>query len=102
MRKDQQEELRRLEEALMEMDQPEPEEDADQWLEDFYYVPEEDYAEPYDVYNTDEADVDLDDYSEDVHGGRQSGGCLVPILLFLTLVLCALVGFVLWKQGVIG
>ena len=57
MRKDQQEELRRLEEALMEMDQPEPEEDADQWLEDFYYVPEEDYAEPYDVYNTDEAEM---------------------------------------------
>ena len=92
MHKDQKEELERLEAALMEMDQPEPEEDMDQWLEDLF-DDEEDYVESYNVYTTDDADVELDESSQDVHEGRRGGGCLVPLLLFLTLVLCALVGF---------
>jgi len=103
MRKDQLEELRRLEEALLEQEAPEEddwqeEDDSDEWLEEFYS------SEPVhcDVYNTDEADLDLEEYSRDVHQGNSGGGCLIPILIFLTLVLCALVGFVLWKQGVIG
>lgn len=104
MHKDQKEELERLEAALMEMDQPEEpeEEDMDQWLEDLFADEEDDCVESYDVYNTDDTDVELEEYSQDVHEGRRGGGCLIPILLFLTLVLCALVGFMLWKMGVIG
>lgn len=98
MRKDQQEELRRLEEALLEADDREdPEEEADQWLEEFYRQP----AEEFDVYNTDDTDVELEEFSETVHQGRQKGGCLVPLIVLLTVVLCLLVGLLLWKQGVI-
>ena len=102
MHKDQREELRRLEEALLAQDAPEEvwqeEDDSDEWLAEFYA------GDPVscDVYNTDDTDIDLDEYSRDVHQGRSGGGCLIPIIIFLTLVLCALVGFVLWKQGVIG
>lgn len=99
MPKDRQEELRRLEKALLEIDQPHQEENPDLWLEDFFDQEDE---EVHSVYNTDDTDVDLDEFSEEVHAGGRSGGCLVPIMLLLTLVLCALVGFVLWKLGVIG
>lgn len=97
MRKDQREELRRLEEALLEQERPAPEtEEADRWLEDFYTEP----VQGYRAYNTDTADVDMDAYSEDVHAGRR-GGCLVWLMVMLTVLLCALVGFLLWKQGVL-
>ena len=102
MHKDQREELRRLEQALLESELPEEqwqdEDDADQWLEEFYE------SEPVhcQVYNADDTDVDLDAFSEEVQRDHRSGGCLVPLMIFLTLVLCALVGYVLWLQGVIG
>ena len=97
MRKDQQEELRRLEEALLEQEQPAEAEAADEWLEDFYTEPVQDYR----AYNTDTADVDMDAYSEDVRAGRRGSGCLVRLMILLTAVLCALVIFLLWKLEVI-
>ena len=100
MHKDQRRELERLQEALLEPQEDwlEEEDDSDEWLEEYF----ESDSVSCDVFNTDDTDVDLDDYSEAVHQGRRSGGCLVPIIVFLTLVLCALVGWLLWKQGVVG
>ena len=94
MRKQQQAELRRLEEALMAEDLPE---DAapildETWLE---------YTEQdYEIYNTDDTDVDLDVYSDDVHeGGSQKGmGALVILTLLLLL---AVIVFLLKFLGVI-
>lgn len=97
MRKDQQEELRRLEEALLEQDSAPAREDSDRWLEDFYIAP----VPGCKAYNTDRADVDMEDYSAQVHAGKSGRGCLVGLVILLTAVLCALVGFLLWKQGVI-
>lgn len=102
MRKDQREELRRLEQALLEPELPEEDwqqdADTDQWLDDFY-SPEPVHCQ---VYNADDTDVDLEEFSEEVQRGHRSGGCLLPLMIILTLVLCALVGYVLWLQGVIG
>ena len=99
MHKDQRQELERLQEALLETQDPWlEEEDEEEWVEEFY----EHESIHCDVYNADDTDVDLDEYSDAVHEGHHSGGCLVPIMIFLTLVLCALVGWFLWKLGVIG
>lgn len=86
MRKQQQKELRRLEEALLEVENTEeifdPEEELD-WEDTV--IPED-----YDFYNTDDVDVDLDAYSEDVHSGsRGSGlGIFLAMLLMLGLAAC--------------
>ena len=62
MRKQQQKELRRLEEALLEVEDTEelfdPEEELD-WED--VEIPED-----YEFYNTDDVDVDLEDYSDEV------------------------------------
>ena len=97
MRKDQQEALRRLEEALLEQETPPARDDSDQWLEEFYTEPAHDYT----AYNADRTDVDMDVYSREVEAGRRRSGCLVWTAVILTAVLCALIGFLLWKQGVI-
>ena len=85
MRKQQQAELRRLEEALMAEDLPE---DAapildETWLE---------YTEKdYEIYNTDSTDVDLDAYSDDVHGGKRRNctGILVVLTVGLLVAVIA-------------
>lgn len=94
MRKQQQAELRRLEEALMAEDLPE---DADPILDETWL----EYTEQdYEIYNTDDTDVDLDAYSDDVHeGGSQKGmGALVILTLLLLL---AVIVFLLKFLGVI-
>ena len=98
MRKDQRSELERLEAALLEADAPVTEEAADEWLEDFYEEPAGDFS----VRNTDPSDVDLDDYSEDVYSPPRRGGCLIPLMILLTLVLAALTLYLLKLQGVIS
>jgi len=99
MRKKQQDELRRLEEALLEPEAfDEPEEAAEEWLDEFYAESARDYA----VHNTDSADVDLDSYSADVYEGRRRSGCLIPVMILLTAVLAALVIYLLHLQGVIS
>ena len=80
MRKSQQRELERLERALME------EEDTD-----LYFG--EDAPAGYDMYNADEADVDLEDYSEEVYG-RESGrrtSVAVTMVAMVALAACILV-----------
>ena len=107
MRKDQQEELRRLEQALLEADAQEAEdswevteEDADDWLEDIYREFEEEPA-VCDVYNTDEVDVDMESYSEAVSQAPEQGGCAIGVFFVLIAVLgCATLWF-LKKWGIL-
>lgn len=103
MRKDQQEELRRLEQALLEADAQEAEdswevteEQADDWLEEIFQEFEE---EPVDcpVYNTDQADVDMESYSEEVRTAEEKGGCAVGVFLILIGIL-GIAGFWFLKK----
>ena len=99
MRKQQQKELRRLEEALMEAEFPqeafpaEPEMELD-W-------DEMDDAEDYDVYNTDDVDVDLDEYSEDVHAGKSGSGASIVITMLCMVALSAGILILLRFLGVL-
>lgn len=107
MRKDQQEELRRLEQALLEADAQEAEdswevteEETDDWLEDIYRE-FEDEPTVCDVYNTDEVDVDMESYSEAVSQVPERGGCAIGVFLVLIAVLgCATLWF-LKKWGIL-
>lgn len=94
MRKQEQEALRRLEAALME---PEPTEEIpmeeDEDLDDIW---QELTDIDYDIYNTDDTDVDLDDYSEDVHRGSRKNPFLTIFMIF-SLLLLAFSIFVLIK-----
>ena len=106
MRKDQQEELRRLEQALLEADAQEAdtwdvsEEAADDWLEEIFQEFEED---PVDcpVYNTDQADVDMESYSEAVRDVPERGGCAIGVFLALIGVLGAAALWFLKKWGIL-
>ena len=53
----------------------------------------------YDIYNTDDTDVDMDVYSEDVHRGRQSS--VLPTIATL-LALAALSATILWLLKILG
>lgn len=108
MRKDQQEELRRLEQALLEADAQEAstsEEDSDAWLEEIFQEfndeAEEEYTPDYDVYNTDSADVDMDEYSEAVRDVPSKPGCALPVFLILIAVLGGLTLWFLKKWGLV-
>ena len=88
MSKRQDEELRRLEEALLESED----------TEDTEWEPDEAETEPWDddidyqVYNTDDTDVDLDEYSEDVYRERSGRGLsvLLTMLCMAALSVCIL------------
>ena len=79
MRKQQQAQLRRLEEAQM----------AEDYREEAVPGPDEprqEYADhDCEIYNTDNTDVDLDAYSDDVHGGKRRNctGILVALAIML-------------------
>ena len=91
MRKRQEEELRRLEEALLKEDAPDMlPEDPEDWDPDWEVSEDSEY---YDAYNTDDVDVDLDEYSEDVHDGAGRGGAGILIVMLTMIVLSA--GFLL-------
>lgn len=96
MRKQEQENLRRLEEALMaaEPSKEVPEEEL-YMLEDSW----QDLSDTdYEIYNTDDPDVDMTDYSEDVYRGRSRSS--LGVLLVVTLFLLAAV--VLWLLKLLG
>lgn len=84
----QDEELRRLEEALLETED----------TEDTEWEPDEAETEPWDddmdyqAYNTDDTDVDLDAYSEDVYRERSGRGLsvLLTMLCMAALSVCIL------------
>ena len=87
MRKQELDELRRLEEELMadEYTEEEPLDELD-LLDDTW---QEFMADPISVYNTDDTDVDLESYSEEVQQAqdrRPSSGLLTVLILFLLLV----------------
>ena len=89
MRKQEREALRRLEAALLEHEQPQnlPPEES----EEPEYIWQNVADDHYDIHNTDVTDVDLDDYSEDVHRGSQSNPFLsVFIILCLFLLFTAI------------
>lgn len=96
MRKREREELRRLEEALMEPELAEMPANEMDILEDSW---QEVSDVSYDIYNTDDTDVDLEVYSEDVHRGRQSNALSTIITL---LALAALSAAILWLLNFLG
>ena len=100
MRKQQQRELQRLEEALMEADYNQEAFSADS---DEFELDWEDYdeSESYDVYNTDEVDVDMDEYSGDVHRGKQSSGLGVVLTMLAMVALSGCILFLLKYLGVL-
>lgn len=97
MRKQEQEELRRLEEALMAHEYTEeiPAEEKDILEDTWLEVSDIDYE----IYNTDDTDVDLEAYSEDVHRGRRSN--VLPTIITL-LALAALSAMILWLLRYLG
>ena len=87
MRKQQQAELRRLEEALMAEDLPE---DAAPILEETW----QEYADrDCEIYNTDNTDVDMDTYSEQVHIGSSRKGAGILFVLTLLLLMAVIIYF---------
>ena len=89
MRKNQQEELRRLEDALMETEFTNEVDALDKTWQSFSKT-------DYDVYNTDHADVDMDAYSEEVSRGR-SGNALSVFLTMVGVVILSLCILILLK-----
>ena len=103
MRKREEEELRRLEKALLEDTDPEESEQGEDtldWVEDFYKDIGDTTPQDFTVRNTDDVDVDIDDYSEDVYHAKR-GGCLIPGLITV-LALCVLTAMVLWLLQYLG
>ena len=100
MRRGQEKELRRLEEALMELEytqegsSPDLDEMELDW-DDF-----ED-SQSYDVYNTDEVDVDMEEYSEDVHRGKSGNGLSVVVTMLAMVALSAGILLLLKLLGVL-
>ena len=102
MRKQEKEALRRLEQALLEAETPEEEiseEDPPEWEEEYYDAPDE-TPTGFTVRNTDQTDVDLEDYSEEVYRGSK-GGCLISGLVTV-IALCVLAAMVLWLLQYLG
>ena len=103
MRKQEEEELRRLEKALLEdpdLEESDQEEDPLDWVEDFYDDIGDTVPQDFTVRNTDDVDVDIEDYSEDVYRAKR-GGCLIPGLITV-LALCVLTAMVLWLLQYLG
>ena len=96
MRKREQEELRRLEAALLESEyQDEIPVDELDLLDDTW---QEVTDVRYDMYNTDYTDVDLDDYSEDIHRGRRNSA----LPLVAVLAIAALIAMIAWLLKFLG
>lgn len=97
MRRQQEKELRRLEEALLEAEDPQEAFSAEEEMKLDWEASDEDVY--CDVYNSDDVDVDMDAYSEDVHQGAGGSGLGV----FLTmLAMVALSGCILMLLKYLG
>ena len=96
MRKRDEKELRRLEQALLE-------EEAMQ--EDSEYIPESDWQQDddldYEIYNTDDTDVDLAEYSEEVYRERSGNGVAVLVTMLCMVIICVLILVLLKYLGVL-
>ena len=99
MRNRQQKELQRLEKALLEADD----------FEAYYNEPEEEEPEllwqqtdeDYEIYNTDDTDVDLEAYSEEVHQGTSGNGLSVVLTMLVMVALSASILLLLKYLGVL-
>lgn len=91
MGKRQQEELRRLEEALLESE----------YENDVPGFSARANAVDPDMYNTDDTDVDMDAYSEEVHHGRDRGGLSVVLTMLAMVLLSAAILLFLKFLGVL-
>ncbi len=60
------------------------------------------YASGYHAYNSDTTDEDLEEYSQQVHEGKRSGGGVLAVLLVLILLLSGVLLFVAWQKGYLG
>lgn len=98
MFKDNQEELARLEQALLEEEEELYEDDLLE-EEDLYEddLPEEtpcrDYTGRYKIYNADNCDGDLEEYSDRVYEGRSGVSGLTITALLLS---CGILGVMVW------
>ena len=90
MRKNQQRELERLERALMEAEDT-----------DFQEWDAQSFPFDYDMYNTDDADVDLDDYSEEVYQQDDRRGLSVAVTMVAMVALSACILLLLRILGVL-
>lgn len=104
MFRDKDEELARLEEELLEKEEPEEEEELapeDPDEESEAYV---NYANNYKAYNADKADLDLEEFSEEVYTPtpHRHMGLLTAIMLLLAGILLVLGWWLVRYMGVIG
>ena len=97
MQNRQQKELQRLEEALMETEWSEETTYAQPDTEDSTWGYTS--ASDYDIFNTDDTDVDLEEYSEQVHQGH--GSSVLSVLLTM-LSMVALSAFILLFLKITG
>lgn len=103
MFKDTEEELERLESALLEQEEPTSEEPpvAPEAFADDDTAP--DCVTDFEAYNNDAIDEDLDAYSEQVYEGKQEKNVVLYAVLFalLTGILCVFGWWVLRYSGVL-
>lgn len=130
MFRDRDEELQRLEEALLEEEEEEQKQRIEEEIEEerqkarrdeaeeeeeddiSFYQPDDteddeadtfpNYANNYRAYNSDRVDVDLDEYSEQVRQEPKRGSCLLTLALILLCgILVMLILFLLKFQGIL-
>ena len=95
MRKREEKELRRLEQALLD------EESVDESPD---YTPESDWLDEdldYEIYNTDDTDVDLDEYSEEVYHERSGNGVAVLVTMLCMVIISVIILVLLKYLGVL-
>lgn len=101
MFRDQQKELDRLEKALLEQEDTQPP------AAEAFSTPTEENIPPAQepvVYNNDMADVDIEEFGEDVYNPPKKRS-LLPLAVafaFLTVGFCLLIWFMLKKGGFLG
>ena len=103
MYKDAEEELKRLEDALLEEEEIQPEEDMDVLLEQldelsdetqvFHWQPVE-LKKAGRIYNTDKTDEDLEQFSEAVHSGEKKS--LTGWIITAVALAAGIVAVVIW------
>ena len=93
MRKRQERELQRLEEALMEAEYAEKDDLDEAW--------QQTRSPDYSIYNTDDADVDLDEYSQEVYEERSGHGLGVVATMLVMVLLSLCILLLLKLQGVL-
>ena len=99
MFRDREEELDRLEAALLEQEE-EVEEDEEYEEEEY----EEDALPDFDAYNADVVDEDLEEFSETVYqgSGKSPLGFLAVLLILVSGLLLGLAWFLLKQGGYLG